>query len=191
MLHSFGGPDGAGPMNGVTAGPGGVLYGAATFGGRHGAGCVFSLTPKGPGYTERVLFSFNGTDGDTPGGNIVLGAHGDIFGETVVGGAYGNGTVFELVPSRTGYTEKVLHSFTGGADGDQPVGTPVADTRGDVFGVTQFGGTGGIGVVYEMKASRAGYSEQVLHNFPNIGGVAQAGLTIASDGTLRHQLRCR
>lgn len=184
VLHSFAGPDGAGTMDGVTAGPGGVLYGAATFGGSHGGGCVFSLTPRGSGYTERVLFSFDGNDGATPGGGVALGAHGDLFGDTVVGGAYGNGTAYELVPDGTGYTEKVLHDFTGGDDGNQPIGTPVLDSRGDVFGVTQFGGTGGIGVVYEMKASATGYTERVLHNFPNAGGVAQAGLTIASDGTL-------
>jgi uncharacterized repeat protein (TIGR03803 family) len=184
VLHSFAGPDGAGTMDGVTAGPGGVLYGAATFGGSHGGGCVFSLTPRGSGYTERVLFSFDGKDGATPGGGVALGAHGDLFGDTVVGGAYGDGTAYELVPDGTGYTEKVLHDFTGGDDGNQPIGTPVLDSRGDVFGVTQFGGTGGIGVVYEMRASATGYTERVLHNFPNAGGVAQAGLTIASDGTL-------
>jgi uncharacterized repeat protein (TIGR03803 family) len=184
VLYSFAGPGGAGPLSGVVAGPGGVLYGTAVFGGGHGGGCVFSLTPHGSGYTERVLFSFDGKDGETPGGTIALGAHGDIFGDNVAGGAYGDGTVFELLPKGTGYTEKVLHNFTGGTDGDQPIGTPVLDSHGDVFGVTQFGGTGGIGVVYEMKASPTGYSERVLHNFPNIGGVAQAGLTLASNGTL-------
>ena len=37
------------------------------------------------------------------------------------GGANGDGTVFELVKTGSGYTEKVLHSFSGGTtDGDSP-----------------------------------------------------------------------
>jgi len=84
VLYSFAGPNGAGPLSGVTAGPGGVLYGTTVFGGAHGDGCVFSLTPGSSGYTEPVLFSFGGTDGAKPGGDVVAGAHGDLFGETVI-----------------------------------------------------------------------------------------------------------
>jgi len=60
VLFSFSGADGAGPLTGVMTGPHGVLYGTTVFGGRHGNGTVFSLTPKGSGYTERVLVSFGG-----------------------------------------------------------------------------------------------------------------------------------
>jgi uncharacterized repeat protein (TIGR03803 family) len=185
VLYSFAGANGAGPLNGVTHGPDGKLYGTTVFGGRHGLGCVYSLTPSGSGYTEKVLFSFDSAAGAKPGGNVAAGAHGDLFGETIIGGADQNGVAFELVPAGPGsYTEKVLHTFTGGADGGQPIGTPVLDARGDIFGVTQFGGTGGQGVVYELSPSPAGYAEHVLHSFANDAGPPQAGLAMASDGTL-------
>jgi uncharacterized repeat protein (TIGR03803 family) len=101
----------------------------------------------------------------------------------VIGGADGDGAVFELVPSGSGYQEQVLCSFTG-ADGNQPIGAPVLNARGDLFGVTQFGGRGGQGVIFELTPSGAGYIEEVLHSFASGGGQPQAGLTAASDGAL-------
>ena len=185
VLISFAGPNGAGPLNGVVHGPDGKLYGTTVFGGRHGLGCVYSLTPSGSGYTEKVLFSFDNADGAKPGGNVAAGAHGDLFGETVIGGANQNGVAFELVRAGSGsYTEKVLHTFTGGADGGQPIGAPVLDAHGDMFGVTQFGGTGSQGVIYELTPSAAGYTEHVLHSFASGAGQPQAGLTMTSTGTL-------
>ncbi len=184
VVASFGGSNGAGPMSGVSIGPDGVLYGTTVFGGTHGAGCVFSLTPDGGTYTERVLFSFDGADGEKPTGNVVADPHGDLFGATVIGGAFDGGTVFELVPGPDGdYTETVLHSFAG-RDGLQPVGAPVIDASADLFGVTQFGGAGGQGVVYEMTPTAAGYAERVLHSFASTSGQPQAGLTMARDGNL-------
>jgi uncharacterized repeat protein (TIGR03803 family) len=185
VLYSFAGANGAGPLNGVIGGPDGKLYGTTVFGGRHGLGCVYSLTPSGSGYTEKVLFSFDNAAGAKPGGNVAVGAHGDLFGETVIGGADQNGVAFELVPAGPGsYTEKVLHTFTGGTDGGQPIGAPVLDGRGDVFGVTQFGGTGGQGVIYELTPSASGYTEHVLHSFASQAGQPQAGLTMTGTGTL-------
>jgi uncharacterized repeat protein (TIGR03803 family) len=184
VLFSFAGKPCAGPLYGVIAGPAGVLYGTTDFGGTHDDGCVFSLTPGSSGYTQRVLLKFGGPDGGRPQG-IVADAHGDLFGNTIIGGTDNAGVVFELVPGGAGsYTERVLHNFTGGTDGSQPAGVPVLDAHGDLFGVTQFGGTGGQGVVYEMQRTATGYTEKLLHTFASTGGLPQAGLTIASNGTL-------
>jgi len=186
VLFSFAAKPCAGPLDGVIAGPGGVLYGTTDFGGIDDGGCVFSLTPGSSGYTERVLlkFRFSGPGGGKPQG-IVADARGDLFGNTTIGGTDNIGVVFELVPGGSGgYTERILHNFTGGTDGSQPVGVPVLDAHGDLFGVTQFGGTGGQGVVYEMQRTPTGYTEKVLHTFASTGGLPQAGLTIASDGAL-------
>ena len=57
------------------------------------------------------------------------------------GGANNDGTVFELVKTASGYTEKVLHSFSGGpSDGRGPVAGLIADANGDLFGTTERGG---------------------------------------------------
>lgn len=185
VLVSFGGPNGAGPLSGVVTGPGGTLYGTTVFGGNKKIGTVFRLTPDGSGgYTEKVLYSFTNATGNRPGGNVVMDSAGDLFGVTIIGGADNQGVVYELTPSGSGYTEKVLHSFTGGLDGGQPLGTLVLNSSGDLFGVTQFGGTGNQGVIFELEPSGTGYTEKVLHSFAANGSLPQAGLTQASDGTL-------
>jgi uncharacterized repeat protein (TIGR03803 family) len=185
LLYNFGGPNGAGPLSGVFMGAGGTLYGTTVFGGKHGDGDVYRLTPGGSGYTETILHTFGGHgDGSRPGGNVAANSQGDLFGVTVIGGADEQGTAFELLPSGPDYTETVIHTFTGGTDGGQPIGTPVLNTSGDVFGVTQFGGTTDGGVAFELTPTKRGYQEKVLHDFPFAAALPQAGLTMASDGTL-------
>jgi uncharacterized repeat protein (TIGR03803 family) len=155
----------------VAPGPDGVLVGTTVFGGRHGGGCVFSLTPKGSSYTERILFSFGGSHGVKPGGNVVADAHGDLFGETVIGGAANAGTVFELVPAGAGYTERVLHSFANAGGPPQPGLTMASD--GTLYGTLY--GTSAVnpdGTVFRLQLRKTGPVYTDLYNFP--GGTAGA-----------------
>jgi len=67
-----------------------------------------------------VIHSFTGTNGDGygPGAGVTVDGHGHVFGMTPTGGADGYGIVFELQPGANGvWTEKVIHTFAGGADG--------------------------------------------------------------------------
>jgi hypothetical protein len=65
-----------------------------------------------------VLDTFNGTDGSSPSGALIMNAAGDLFGMTTDGGADGLGEVFEITDTNGSYasTPTVLSSFTG-ADG--------------------------------------------------------------------------
>jgi uncharacterized repeat protein (TIGR03803 family) len=156
VLHVFSGTDGAYPYGGVVIGNGGVLYGTTEFGGggggcsdqgAKGCGTVFSLTPPaspGDPWTETVLHAFTDAlsgriDGAAPLTNIVIGKGGVLFGTTFNGGTAaspctdqsGCGTVFRLTPPRTGEThwsETVLYSFTGAADGYYPWGLVMGGT---------------------------------------------------------------
>jgi uncharacterized repeat protein (TIGR03803 family) len=109
---------------------------------------------------------------------LVADSDGDLYGTTSSGGAYNNGTVYELVrpvPPKTGWAETILHSFTGGADGGQPVAGLVFDSVGNLYGITTFGGLPacsyvipGCGVVFELSPPTiAGnpWSESILHSF--------------------------
>ena len=64
----------------------------------------------------------------------------------VKGGAYGFGTLYSIT---TGGTEKVLHDFHKGTDGNGPLGD-LAYERGSLFGITQAGGAYGGGVVFAL-----------------------------------------
>jgi uncharacterized repeat protein (TIGR03803 family) len=85
-------------------------------------------------------------------------------------------------PSLTpGVTLTNLYTFTGAYDGDGPVGlTP--DGLGDLYGMTQYGGTNGYGGIYEFTPSTLGFS--VLYDFTNglDGAYPFNPLVMGSDG---------
>src|SRR5580704_4057156 len=105
------------------------------------------------GSTEKVLYSFaGGSDGMFPTSALVGDKSGNLYGTTSEGGnssgcgAFGVsscGTVFQLAPSSGGWTESIIYSFTGGADGSTPYGGLVMDTNGNLYGTTSAGGTSG------------------------------------------------
>ena len=139
VLHSFqGGTDGSYPQAGLIFDASGNLYGTTFQGGIVGVGTVFELTPAGGGtWTEKVLYSFNGTDGNGPIGGLLFDAAGNLYGTTVGGGTYLAGTAFELTPAGGGtWTEKVLHSFGNGTDGTSPYAGLIFDAAGNLYGTT-------------------------------------------------------
>ncbi|MGB8964941.1 MAG: choice-of-anchor tandem repeat GloVer-containing protein, partial [Candidatus Cybelea sp.] len=78
------------------------------------------------------------------------------------------GTVFKLTPSGSGYTESVLHSFTGGTDGDNPWAGLTFGRNGVLYGTTTAGGEKRRhegGTVFKLTPSGSGYTESVLHSF--------------------------
>lgn len=177
VLYAFGSTassDGVFPIGPLIFDGKGNLYGAASQGGALGGGTVFELSPGSSGtWTEKVLYNFTGgADGGFPyGGGLVFDGSGNLYGTTPSGGKYGFGTVFELIPGATGtWTEKVLHSFTGGNDGAYPYGsTLILDSAGNLYGVAGQGGFHDYGVVFKLTRG-SGWAEKVLYAFPGGAG---------------------
>ena len=118
VLYSFtGGADGGYPLAGVIRDSAGNLYGTTNGGGASGAGVVFKVDTSG---NETVLYSFTGgADGGFPLWVVLArDSAGNLYGTTAGGGASGAGVVFKV---DTSGNETVLYSFTGGADGGNPV----------------------------------------------------------------------
>jgi uncharacterized repeat protein (TIGR03803 family) len=136
VVHSFlGTADGSTPVSSLVVGPDGDIYGTNIDGGSKGDyGVVFKVTPGG---AFSVLYTFGGTDGDSPN-NLILGRDGNFYGSTSKGGANNDGTVFELTPSGALTT---LYSFAG-TDGDSP-NDLVQGKDGDFYGTTYKGGSNG------------------------------------------------
>src|SRR5579863_9118559 len=135
---------------------------------------------------EKVLYSFTGgTDGGDPAAGLVLNKAGNLYGTTVVGGngaacSGGCGTVFELTKNSGGkWTETVLYNFQAGSDGKNPYGGVTIDAKGDLYGTTVSGGSGGTcsgdgcGTIYKLTHSGNSWSESVLYSFT--GGKDGAG----------------
>lgn len=192
LLYTFGAlfSDGASPYGPLVFDKKGNLFGTTISGGSAGYGTVFELTPGSSGtWTESVLYSFsNGKDGGIPFFGLVLDSAGNLYGTTESGGLYGFGTVFELIAGTTGtWTEKVLHSFTGGNDGATPVGGLVFDSVGNLYGLTISGGLHDYGVAFKLTHSSTGnWSAKAIYSFPSgAGGSSPSGnLIFDSTGNL-------
>jgi uncharacterized repeat protein (TIGR03803 family) len=97
LLHSFGAPtDGVQPQGALIHDASGNLYGTTYSGGAFGYGTVFKIDSTGK---ETILYNFSGgTDGLGPDSGVVLDAAGNLYGTTLSGGAFGNGTIFKIAP---------------------------------------------------------------------------------------------
>jgi uncharacterized repeat protein (TIGR03803 family) len=147
------------------------------------------------GQTETVLYNFcsqpNCSDGANPQSRLTPDGAGNFYGTTLKGGAYGAGTVFELSPNGSGgWTETVLHSFSGGADGANPLYSYVIfDSVGNLYGTASSGGAYGFGVVFELSPAGTSWTETVLYSFTGYTGNYEQetptnGLIMDAEGNL-------
>ena len=59
-------------------------------------GYVFKLTPSGSGWNFTTLHTFNGSDGASPNGQLVLDSQGNLYGTTESGGTHNLGVIWEI-----------------------------------------------------------------------------------------------
>jgi uncharacterized repeat protein (TIGR03803 family) len=184
VLHSFNGTDGFYPTAALVFDKLGNLYGTTVQGGVYGAGVAFELSPSSNGeWVETVLHNFGGAgDGSAPESELIFDKDGNLYGTTSFGGQHRGGTVFELSPSDGGWTETILYSFfanIGGGGGDSPAGGVVMDGKGNLYGVTGWGGHGA-GTVYELSLKDGIYKEHIIHSFSGYDG-AEPNSTLVMD----------
>lgn len=110
---------------------------------------AYRLSPSDGQWRYSLLYNFGGPAGTGPFSGVVQGQDGSFYGTTCARGAHGNGSVFKLTRTQSGWTETDLYDFAGGSDGACPVGGIALDTDGDIYGTTAYGGTG-YGVVWEI-----------------------------------------
>lgn len=168
---------------------------------------LLTLATYASAQTEAVIHNFadNGTDGYQIYSSLVFDASGNLYGATLEGGTHttcygesiGCGTVFELSPAEGGgWTENILYNFGGtSTDGTSPSGALIFDAAGNLYGITEHGGTGvcdqgenSCGTVFEMKPTTGGrWEEKILYNFGSTstdGYYPSAGLILDADGNL-------
>jgi uncharacterized repeat protein (TIGR03803 family) len=162
------------PLAGVALDSSGNIYGTTQAGGASHVGVVFELTPGTDGkWTQTILHSFSskGGDGSYPLGNLIFDASGNLYGTTSGGGEYLSGSVFELTPGTTGWTETLLYSFcpiSGCPDGANPSSGLIFDSSGNLYGTTTSGGAQESGAVFELTRGTTGqWTENTLYSFQN------------------------
>jgi uncharacterized repeat protein (TIGR03803 family) len=127
-----------------------------------------------------IFHTFTGADGVNPVG-LTRDVAGNLYGTTISGGAYDNGTIFKL---DTSGAETVLYSFTGGADGAQPRSGVIRDPDGNLYGTAYWGGYfENFGTVFKLDTSG---TLTVLHTFTDEGDGTNplSGLLRDAEGNL-------
>jgi uncharacterized repeat protein (TIGR03803 family) len=199
ILYNFpNAKNGLSPAYAMALDKSGNLY-STTFSGGSGAclggcGVVFKIAHDSKGWRESVIYDFcsvqNCADGSNPDGPVIVDESGNLYGITSTGGnpscSGGCGIVFRLRPSKGGWKEEVLYSFTGQTDGSFPYGGLVLDQAGNLYGINSGGAHAPGGSIFELKDSTGGRQLKILHNFGiNQRGVGPNGpLTFDKSGRL-------
>jgi uncharacterized repeat protein (TIGR03803 family) len=200
VLYNFeGGSDGIQPAGGVVLDGAGNLYGTTQGGGGLGScylgcGTVFELSAGSQGHwTEKVIHRFGlpargQNDGIQLMSSLLLDQAGNLYGTATNGGDescnnfLGCGTVFKLSPASGGkWTTSLLYAFSASPLGVGPGGL-LFDGVGNLFGVTQGGGSANYGAAIElMPQASGGWKAVVLHTFTGGRDGAQPGSSLIAD----------
>ncbi|PSR56768.1 hypothetical protein AHMF7605_26365 [Adhaeribacter arboris] len=176
LLHTFELATGGTPVGSLVKGKDGNFYGVTTAGGDNYSGTIFRITAKG---IYKVLHHY-GFDaiGDTPKRSLILGKDGNLYGTTMNGGDWFNGTIYKVTPNGT---VSALHAFSPTEDGGRASGLMQA-SDGYLYGMNEIGGPQGDGVIYRILPNGSNFKKLV--DLPgSFGGVApRGGLTQGRDG---------
>ena len=82
-------------------------------------------------------------------------------------------------------SERVLHNFGSGTDGQNAQSSLILDASPDLYGTTYAGGSHGLGIVFETSPNGSGgWTESVLHSFgQGLDGSTPAGVGQVLDGS--------
>jgi uncharacterized repeat protein (TIGR03803 family) len=142
----------------------------------------------------KVLHDFLAKPANAPFGSLVADAAGNLYGvatnyrSPTCGAPRHCGAVFKLTRESGGtWKYSILHVFKG-RDGDNPNGTLVFDSAGNLYGTTFQGGAHNLGTVFELSPKGNTWSETVLYSFgtssSNDVQLPQSGVTFDAQGNL-------
>ncbi len=148
-------------------------------GGIVGNGTIFELSLSGGVWTEQVIDDIN----STYAGLTINSSTGAIFGAEY-------GAIFKLTPNGTGgYKFSKIYKFLAAdaaKEGENPNGTLVFDTAGNLYGTTVKGGTDGYGTVFKLTPPTTGtlWTETLLSHFGTATEYPQGGVVLDSSGNI-------
>lgn len=181
-------PDAAYPFSKLTFDAAGNIYGSTEIGGAFLDGTVYELTPSNGGWSETILHSFDGADGNNPYSAVIFDAAGNLYGTTIWGGtgcsSPGCGVVYELSPTPSGWVETVLYSPAGWPNPGGTYGGVIFGPADTLFGATVYGGTNNEGAVYELSQRDGGWAATTIYSFSGQGDGPVASLVMDSSGNL-------
>ena len=144
------------PFGSLVQASNGKLYGMTRLGGALSQGVLFEYDPVSSTYTKKV--DLDSSNGARPEGSLVQSFNGKLYGMTEGGGFYDKGVLFEYDPVTSTYTKKV--DFDGTAKGKNPKGSLFEASNGKLYGMTSYGGTLDLGVLFEYAPVTDTYNKK-------------------------------
>lgn len=143
--HDFTTATGTMPWGHLMQAANGKLYGMTEYGGLNNLGTLFEYNITTSTFTK--LRDFNSTGGGRPEGGLIEEA-GKLYGLNSTWGSASWGTLFEYNYTTTTYS--VRANFNNGSNGGSPLGSLIKAANGKFYGLTNGGGTGNKGVIFEF-----------------------------------------
>ena len=150
LVHSFDGTHGGGPYAPLMQASNGNFYGSTVNGGQYGNGVVFEMSPAGV-FTDLHDFDPN-TEGGEPFSALIEGTNGVLYGTTVIGGTFNDGTIYSIPLG--GGNPSTLYSFDG-TSGSAPGAPLTQHTNGTFYGDSAWGGSDDLGTLYSFVAGHS------------------------------------
>jgi uncharacterized repeat protein (TIGR03803 family) len=182
LLHNFtNGADGSSPTAGLIADATGKFYGTTGVGGANDRGTIFRIDSSGNLSTLRDLELSTGIG---VADAMIIDNAGNLIGVAPGGGTgpAAGGTVFRYGIDGA-FT--VLHNFDNYFAVGIPIGSPVLDPFGNLYGTTVYGGSGGgfgNGTIFRLGADGA---FSIVHAFDGVNGFYPYGALVSdADGNI-------
>ncbi len=159
----------------------GKLYGMTSAGGilTGTLGVLFQYDPTTNIYTHKV--DFNGINGSAPKASLIQAADGKLYGMTPDGGINYAGVLFQYDPVTNIYSKKIDFSTTNGRT---PNGSLTEAVDGKLYGLTQYGGGGSSGVLFQYDPVTNVYTKKVEFMVAGTGKYPRGSLVEAQNGKL-------
>jgi uncharacterized repeat protein (TIGR03803 family) len=144
----------------------GNLFGTSLEGGRFFYGTVFKLDPQGL-LTILHDFAANGNGAIWPESGLVMDQSGTLYGTTLTGGDFGQGTIFKIDPAGN---YSVLHSFSRN-EWPNPAAGLCLGKNGNLYGITNSWDSARA-TVFEANVNGA---FRIVHRFTGTDGISPRG----------------
>lgn len=178
IKHNFTDVSGTYPYGQLTEVAPGKLYGTTSSGGTNFTGVIFEYDMNTSTYSKK--YEFAEATGAYPYGGLTLAANGKLYGMTNGGGANFSGVIYEYDAATNTYSKVTdLNDVTG----NYPYGELIETSPGIFYGTTNGGGTSFSGTILEFNQNNNTASPKVNFDYNN-GGLPQAGLMLATNGSL-------
>ncbi len=171
--------NGANPHGSLMQASNGKIYGMTEHGGANGYGVLFEYDPTTDTYTKKLDFDWS--NGAYPSGALIQASNGKMYGMTELGGANTYGVIFEYDPETNTYTKKI--DFNGTEKGEQPYGSFIEASNGNLYAMTSKGGANNKGVLFAYDPATNIYSKKKDLNGAN-GAYPYGSLMQGSNGKI-------